>query len=165
MADGDWFECQVWHNASGSLDVEADLKTWFAIVAVEFAAFRGALVKLTTDEPVANSTEVAVPWDAAVYDTGAFWSAGVTKVRLKGNIDWTFGGTGHRHLWTHKNGGPFFGMVRESDEGDAGVQGIGSAVVDVVPGDHFELIARHTAGATRNVAGNKLTWFAIEVVE
>ena len=30
---------------------------------------------------------------------------------------------------------------RESDAGDAGVQGIGSAVVDVMPNDDFELIA------------------------
>ena len=30
-------------------------------------------------------------------------------------------------------------MGRESDQGDVGVQGIGSAVVDVTPGDYFEL--------------------------
>ena len=43
--------------------------------------------------------------------------------------------------------------------------GIGSAVVDVTPGDYFELIARQTSGATKNVAADELTWFAIEVVE
>ena len=118
---------------------------------------------------------MAIAWDATVYDTNAFWfvgnptrltvPGGVTKVRLKGNIDWTFGGTGYRHVWMHQNGGLFFGMGRESDEGDAGVQSIGSAVVDVVPGDHFELIARQTSGSTRNVAADELTWFAIEVVK
>ena len=56
-------------------------------------------------------------------------------------------------------------MARESDEGDAGVQSLGSAVVEVRPGDHFELIARQTSGATRHVAADELTWFAIEVVE
>jgi hypothetical protein len=45
------------------------------------------------------------------------------------------------------------------------VQGIGSAVVDVTPGDHFELIARQTSGPVKNVAADELTWFAIEVVE
>lgn len=88
-----------------------------------------------------DSSDVTIPWDATVYDTDAFWSAGsptrltvpagVSKVRLKGNLNWTFGGTGSRHIWMHQNGGPFFGMGRESDEGDAGVQSIGSAVVDV----------------------------------
>ena len=107
--------------------------------------------------------------------TTRFWSAGtptrltvpagVTKVRLKGNIDWTFGGSGYRHVWVHKNGSPFFGMGRESDEGDAGVQSIGSAVVDVTLGDYFELIARQTSGTSKNVAADELTWFAIEVVE
>ncbi len=62
MADGDYFECHVWQNASGGLYVEADPKTWFAIVAIEFAAFRGALVRLTSDEPVADSTDMAIPW-------------------------------------------------------------------------------------------------------
>jgi hypothetical protein len=36
--------------------------------------------------------------------------------------------------------------------GDAGVQSIGSAVVDVTPGDYFELVARQTSAATKNVA-------------
>ena len=84
----------------------------------------------------------------------------MSKVRLKGNLDWTFGGA-----WIHKNGGLFFGMARESDEGDAGVQGIGSAVVDVAPGDYFELMARQTSASTKNVAADELTWFALEVVE
>ena len=51
------------------------------------------------------------------------------------------------------------------DEGDAGVQSIGSAVVDVTPGDYFELIARQTSASTKNVAADELTWFTIEVVE
>ena len=68
-------------------------------------------------------------------------------------------------MWIHKNGALFFGAAKESDQGDAGVQGIGSAVVDVTPGDHFELIARQTSGPVKNVAADELTWFAIEVVE
>jgi hypothetical protein len=161
--------------SSGSLDVEADPQTWFAVVALEFAAFRGAMVKLTADKPVADSTDVAIPWDATVYDTDTFWSAGtptrltvpagVSRVRLKGNIDWAFGGSGYRHVWIDENGGLFFGMGRESDEGDAGVQSIGSAVVDVAPGDYFELIGHQTSGSTKRVAADELTWFAIEVVE
>jgi hypothetical protein len=49
--------------------------------------------------------------------------------------------------------GLFFGTARESDEGDAGVQSIGSAVVDVTPGDYFELIARQTSSATQERRG------------
>jgi hypothetical protein len=45
------------------------------------------------------------------------------------------------------------------------VQDIGSAVVDLTPGDYFELIARQTSGSTKYVAADELTWLAIEVVE
>lgn len=44
-----------------------------------------------------------------------------------------------------------------NDEGDAGVQSIGSGVVDAAPGDHFELIAHQTSGATKNLAADELT--------
>jgi hypothetical protein len=118
---------------------------------------------------------VAIPWDATIHDTDAFWEAGnpmrltvpavVSKVRLKGNINWTFGGSGYRHVWVHKNGTLFFGTARESDNGDSGVQCIGTGVVNVTPGDYFELIARQTSTSTKNVADDELTWFAIEVVE
>jgi hypothetical protein len=65
----------------------------------------------------------------------------------------------------HKNGALFFGTAEESDQGDAGVQSIGSAVVDVTAGDYFELIARQSSGATKNVVADELTWSAIEVLE
>jgi hypothetical protein len=65
----------------------------------------------------------------------------------------------------HRNGALFFGAAKESDQGDSGVQSAGSAAVDVMPGDYFELIARQTSGATKNVAADELTWFATEVVE
>jgi hypothetical protein len=45
------------------------------------------------------------------------------------------------------------------------LQSIGSAVIDVTPGDYFQLIAPPTSGATKNVAANEFTWFALEVVE
>jgi hypothetical protein len=38
-------------------------------------------------------------------------------------------------------------------------------VIDVMPGDYIGLIARQTSGATKHVAADELTWFAIEVVE
>ena len=41
----------------------------------------------------------------------------------------------------------------------------GSALVDVSPGNYFELVARQTSGSAKNVAADELTWFAIEVVE
>jgi hypothetical protein len=65
----------------------------------------------------------------------------------------------------HRNEALFFGTAKESDQGDGGVQSLGTGVVDVTPGDYFELIARHTFASTKNVAADEFTWFAIEVVE
>jgi hypothetical protein len=45
------------------------------------------------------------------------------------------------------------------------LQSIGSAAVDVTPGDYFEFITHQTSSSTTNVAADELTWFAIEVVE
>ena len=36
--------------------------------------------------------------------------------------------------------------------------GHGSAVVEVRPGDHFELIARQTSSSTKSIAADELTW-------
>jgi hypothetical protein len=65
----------------------------------------------------------------------------------------------------HKNGGLFFGTASESDEGDAGVQTNRQRRGRCHPGDDFELVARQTSGATKDVVADELTWFAIEVVE
>jgi hypothetical protein len=45
------------------------------------------------------------------------------------------------------------------------VQGIGTALVDVQPGDYFGLIVRQTSGSTKNTVADEITWFAIEVVK
>jgi hypothetical protein len=63
-------------------------------------------------------------------------SKGRTKTRPvrspqpTGPVNWTFGDGGYPHVWVHKNGGLLFGTAKESDNGDNGVQSIGSAVVD-----------------------------------
>lgn len=86
----------------------------------------------------------------------------VRSPRPKGPVNWTFGGGGYRHVWVHGNGSLFFGAARESDEGDAGVQSIGSAVVEVTPSDYFELIARQTPPVQpRTHSADELAWFAI----
>jgi hypothetical protein len=60
------------------------------------------------------------------------------------------------------NGGPRTAARRpDSNDGEshAGVQSIGSAVLDSTLGDHFELMAHQT------LAANELTWFASKLVE
>jgi hypothetical protein len=33
------------------------------------------MVKLTADEPIADSTETVIPWDATEFDTEGFWDS------------------------------------------------------------------------------------------
>jgi hypothetical protein len=167
---------RVWQSASGSLDVEADPKTWFAIVAIEFAAFRGAMVKLTADEPVVDSTDTIIPWDATEFDTEGFWDAGnptrltvpsrVSRVRLLGNVRWQSSATGERQTPITKNGAAFMGqpMARHGAAGLT-VQNLTSPALAVSEGDVFELSVWHSAGASLDVEAYSQTWFAIEVVE
>jgi hypothetical protein len=162
-------------DASGSLDVEADPQTWFAIVAIEFTAFRGALVKLTTNEPVADSTDVAMPWDAIVYDTNTFWSAGnptrltvpsgISKVRLKGNINWTFGGSGHRHTWVPKTAAFSSVPPRKATRVTAACRASAPAWSRSRQATISSSSPARPPARPRNVAADELTWFAIEVVE
>jgi hypothetical protein len=63
----------------------------------------------------------------------------------------------------HRNGVLFFGTAKESDEADSGRQGIGTGVVELTRGNHFERIARQTSASTKNAA-DQLTRFALEVV-
>ena len=60
-------------------------------------------------------------------------------------------------FWIHQEAALFLGTAKESDHGDSGVQSIGTGVVNVTPGDSFELIARQTSGSTMNVADEELT--------
>ena len=54
---------------------------------------------------------------------------------------------------------------RPSKHSDSGVQSIGTSMINVAPGNYFELVARQTFAPTKNVPADKLTGFAIEVVE
>jgi hypothetical protein len=58
---------------------------------------------------------------------------------------------------------PFVRRRQGQRWGDGGLQSIGRAVIDVTPGDCFQLPP--TSGSTKNVAADELTWLAIEVVE
>jgi hypothetical protein len=145
-------------------------------VAIEFAAFRGAMVKLTADEPVADSADTVIPWDAIEFDTEGFWDAGnptrltcragVSRVRLLGNLRWQSRATGERQALVTKNGAAFQAqpMARHDAAGLAGHNVISPALA-VSPGGVFELSVWQSAGASLNVEADSQVWFAMEVVE
>lgn len=139
--------------------------------------FRGALLRRSTNFSVATTgVYVAVPWQTAEYDSDAFWDAGqpsrltipagVTKVRIVGNIEWQTSPTSQL-VEVRKNGNGVLGGGSFIVRGDSGysnqMRNLSSAVLPVSAGDWFELaVYVGTAGELR---GLERTWLAIEVVE
>lgn len=139
--------------------------------------FRGALLRRSTNFSVATTgVYVAVPWQSAAYDSDAFWDAGqpsrltipagVTKVRIVGNIEWQTS-PANQLVEVRKNGNSVLGGGSFIVRGDSGysnqMRNLSSAVLPVSAGDWFELaVYVGTAGELR---GLERTWLAIEVVE
>lgn len=143
------------------------------------ASFRGALVHNSVDHTVPNNSVTALGFDTESYDTDGIHdnvtnnsrltvTAGVTKVRLSGNLQWDSDSTsGARGLRIYKNGAPFSpGQpdVFHSASAFDWILNLSSAALTVVEGDYFELMGYHVAG--NNLNDNfLLTWFAMEILE
>ncbi|MFN4282370.1 MAG: hypothetical protein ACK4NA_07005 [Alphaproteobacteria bacterium] len=139
--------------------------------------FRGALVRRTANFSVSTTgAYVPIPWQSAVYDSDALWDAGqptrltvpagVTKVRLTGNIEWQTSPTSQL-VEIRMNGGAVVGGGSFIVRGDSGysnqMRNIASAVLPVVAGDWFELAV--FVSASGELRSLERTWFALEVVE
>lgn len=139
--------------------------------------FRGALLRRTANYTVSTTgAYVAIPWQSAVYDTDAFWSAGqptrltvpagVTKVRLSANIEWQTSPLSQL-VEIRKNGVSVVGGGSFIVRGDGGytnqMRNVASAVLPVVAGNWFDLAVY--IGASGELRSLERTWFAIEVVE
>lgn len=133
----------------------------------------------TTHQSLADNTQAAIAWNTAVEDSMAGFNvgsptritipAGVSKVRLSASAMFQPNATGLRRAWINKNGAAFVGMGHHSDQAmlDAAASQILpviSAVVDVVPGDYFELFAQQRSGAALNFVAGVQSWFQCEVV-
>lgn len=160
----------VWQDSAAALDLD-DVETWFDLEVVERIAppFRGAMVNLTANEAIADQTSTVISCDAVEFDTDGFWSsanptrltlpAGVSRVRLIGNLRWENDGSGNRRAWLRKKGTGFPGapMVMHGAGGVVG-QNLATSALPVSAGDFVELAAWHSAGATIDVEAHNQTW-------
>jgi hypothetical protein len=144
---------------------------WFAIEELD-PATKYALVNKTTTQALSASTPTAATWDSEVADTDGWHDnstnnsrltvpSGVSRVR----VTFSLYSTGFVNT-------PYFAYIAKNGAVAAGCAAIGqffggrmcagSAILEVSPGDYFEVIATTNSGQTiANVAG---TWFAIEEV-
>lgn len=141
--------------------------------------FRGARVRRSAAQSLANNSVAVISWQVEDQDTDAFWSAGaptrftiptgVTRVAVWGQIGFASNSTGGRLVRVTKNGSPFNG----SGEAVVTAAAISMRVpvyceVEVTAGDYFELSAFQNSGGSLDVAEAAAldrTFFAIKVVE
>lgn len=135
--------------------------------------FSGAAVKLTSNETL--TTDVGVSWDAEVYDIGDWFAigtpkalvvpTGVTRVMLTWNTN-LVAAHADIQIFLEKNGakvdGGGYSRMQTSGVGVSG----GSAVLEVVAGDSFELVPTFGSGTPAfrsDTVGS--TFFSIVAIE
>ena len=201
VTGGDFFQCRV-DIGGGGTDIDDTDATFYTIEVVEtddVLTYPGVTVErpfigvqLTLGANVTNVAAAGFPgtalsWTSEEYDTGykgtEFHSnstntsritipAGVTRVRLTGNVEWTnqaSANTGDYAISIRKNAADFAGMGQHTPGPLSGTNRmrfpINTPVVDVVAGDYFEMYAWKTITTDDDVLDDNATWFAMEVVE
>ena len=139
--------------------------------------FKGVLLRRSTNYVIPSSgAYTAIPWETASYDTDSFWDggtpsrltvpAGVTRVRMMANLEWQTSPT-NQLIEIRKNGTSVLGGGSFIVRGDGGysnqMRNITSAVMEVTPGDYFELMVY--VGSSAEVKNLDRTWICLEVVE
>ncbi len=134
--------------------------------------FKGAMVRLTTDETLVTST--AIPWDSQVYDQGNWWSVdSATLISVPANtrkVKFSMGAlltpaVADMKFFLLQNGNPVpGGGYSQTVSGNVGFTW-NSAPINALEGDLFELLPQFAAGGpvldADEVAG---TWLSVEQV-
>jgi hypothetical protein len=179
VAPGDFFEAFVNQNSGGALNANATVFTMFGMELLDRAnPFRGALVKKTAAQSIANASNVGLSFDADVYDTDTIHDtvtnnsrltvpAGVRLIRLVAGVEFAANATGVRVLWFRKNGSNFDAGFAQTVPGHATLQSwaiVVSPVLNVAAGDYFEAFVYQNSGAALNTNATAFTSFGMEIV-
>ncbi len=152
-------------------------------------AYRGALVRRTTNQTLTVGGYTTVDWEAEVRDTDNIHNAslnttrltvpaGASKVRLRFNGYIAHGGTpnGTAAAYLYKNGGSNYvgaccDIIYPSQySGAIFTPLIVSPVLDVIPGDFFEIVVVGASGSTSATLrgggdGTYSAFFEMDIVE
>ena len=174
---GDYFEVEVFQNSGAALNIDSTASpqfSWFAVYAVQYSAFRGALVSRATDLSIPNNAETAIAWTEEQYDTDTIHDnatnnsrltvpTGITRVRLTASV--SLASAGLDSLRIFKNGVVFKGMASAFVGGTTGQRlNVTTPVLVVVATDYFEAMVFQDSGAAINLLAAESS-FAMEIVE
>jgi len=141
--------------------------------------FRGALVKPSVNVTIPDNTFTIFGFDVEVYDTDNIHDnitnnsrltvpAGVSRVKVVAQVNWSTSSTGtQRSVDILKNGTGGYDGYPTHDPGSAAAADraiVRSPVLNVVPGDYFEVRGVQNSGSTLS-AFSSITWFAMEIIE
>ncbi len=149
------------------------LSTAAAIVPTNLP-YRGARVRLSADFSPPTTGFNIVSWGTEDRDTDNIWSsgqptrlvvpAGVTKVRVGAYIRTNT--AAQRFVFFKWNGVYAQGMGGGGDNASAFDTNISTSVLDVTPGDYFELeVWGATAAVSAGLANGLGSWFEMEIKE
>lgn len=147
--------------------------------------FRGTLVYNNTNQSIPTNTSTYLSFNSEIYDTSSIHDtvtnnsrltvpAGVTKVKLSAKAYWEAPGLTNFlvSVYIRKNGNNYPGMAAVAGPASGAISTVTiqqafSSVVNVNPGDYFEVLVVHGYGSNINVSNydGSSTWFAMEIIE
>lgn len=164
----------------------SDLAQWIITeesIVPDNLPWRGARVYLTSNKTSFASGTV-ISWDAAALDSDSIWSAGsptrltvpagVSKVRLRGNLQYeSLGVAGTVRTILLMNGSALVApdhyapiTARQDATGLTGNWSmVVSGVIEVTPGDYFTLQGDISMTGNDTILASPTTWFEMEIVE
>lgn len=125
-------------------------------------------------QSVTTATGTVLTWETEDFDDAGIYTGGsntrltvprgCNRVRLHANIYWASNSTGFRYITFKKNG---TGNVCGGDNRTANANsqgGADSGVLDVSPGDYFEVLVEQTSGGNLDVVNVSETNFSMEII-
>ncbi len=143
---------------------------------------RGARVYNSGGMSIANLTVTLVAFNLEVFDDAAIHDnvtnnsrltvpADVTRVSLDAQVEWAANSTGLRDAYIVKNGVVFAGYPYDIkapvSATNPTLQQVSSGVLDVTPGDYFEVAVYQNSGGSLGLGGGATprTWFSMEFLD
>ena len=150
-----------------------------AINLAKSASRRGAFVKRSAGQSIPTAALTTMNWDAEEYDTDNIHDnvtnnsrltvpAGITQVRVSGQVRWEGNATGERQFIIQKNGVNVEGAGAHyipAGTTSNRVFGATTPALSVVAGDYFTAVVFQSSGVAIEVQVSGETWFAMELLK
>ncbi len=129
-------------------------------------------VRLTADQSIANSTDVAIDWDEVVWDShGDMWDDGapsrITITRpgvyfINTSLLWEENDVNRRAIFFEVNGG--VGADRRRGQQQASSEPIEHqlpVITNLADGDYFEIVVRQNSGSAQDLIATRSTMHVV----